>query len=169
MICSTTHHAADIMNKDTLKVTTPLFLLRGKETCWRCHSDQEVIALLFKWVPDPEEPEDEQPREGEPILLQNIHKMPKAVLDKVLALHPRYEKRTSRTTETAYYMNLCDCGATFGDFYLFSEPGGAFFPMAEQAASRITIHEFPLTGSFDFDSSYSMGLGEFILEHGQRI
>jgi hypothetical protein len=94
---------------------------------------------------------------------------PKAVLDKVLALHPRFEKRTSKTTETSYYMNLCECGAHFGDFYLFSEPGGAFFPMDDQAAARIIVHELPLTGRFEFDCSYSMGLGQSILAHGKKV
>lgn len=155
------------MRKSTLRVTAPIFLLQTSAPCWRCHTKQLVVALAFRWVPDPDELQDEQPRKGEPLVLDNIHAMPRIVLDHVLAVNPRFEKRTSKTTETAYYMNLCECGANFGDWYLFNEPGGAFFPTDERSAAQIAIHELPLTGTFDFDCSYGMGLGGLILKQGR--
>ena len=48
--------------------------------------------------------------------------MPKVILDYLASVHPRFEKRTSKTAGTSYYMNVCGCGANFGDFYPFSEP-----------------------------------------------
>jgi hypothetical protein len=48
------------------------------------------------------------------------------------------------------------------------EPGGAFFPIDEIGASRITIEELPLTGTFEMDCSYGMGLGDLIFEHAQK-
>ena len=155
------------MKKNTLKVTAPVFLLRSTESCWRCHSNQEVIALAFRWSLDEDEAEDQQPHQGEPLILENIHEMPQAILDHIVSVHPRVEKRPSKTTGTAYFMNICKCGANFGDHYLFSEPGGAFFPMDEEAASQITIEELPFTGAFQFNCSYSMGQGDLIFEHGE--
>jgi hypothetical protein len=148
-----------------LHVTAPIFLLRSTESCWRCHASQEVIALAFRWRLDKDQDEDGQPGENEPIILDNIHAMPTPLLDATVSRHPHFEKRTSKTAGTAYYMNTCDCGAHFGDFYLFSEPGGAFFPTDETEASRITIEELPLTGTFELDCSYGEGLGDLIFEH----
>ena len=152
-----------------LRVTTPIFLLRSTESCWRCHASQEVIALAFRWRLDKDQDKDEQPEENEPLILDNIHTMPKPLLDAVVFRHPHFEKRASKTAGTAYYMNTCDCGAHFGDFYLFSEPGGAFFPIDENEASRITIEELPLTGTFELDCSYGMGLGDLIFNHAKKL
>jgi hypothetical protein len=152
-----------------LRVTTPIFLLRSTESCWRCHASQEVIALAFRWRLDRDQDKDEQPEENEPLILDNIHTMPKPLLDAVVFRHPHFEKCASKTAGTAYYMNTCDCGAHFGDFYLFSEPGGAFFPIDENEASRITIEELPLTGTFELDCSYGMGLGDLIFNHAKKL
>jgi hypothetical protein len=152
-----------------LRVTTPIFLLRSTESCWRCHASQEVIALAFRWRLDRDQDKDEQPEENEPLILDNIHTMPKPLLDAVVFRHPHFEKRASKTAGTAYYMKTCDCGAHFGDFYLFSEPGGAFFPIDENEASRITIEELPLTGTFELDCSYGMGLGDLIFNHAKKL
>jgi hypothetical protein len=41
-----------------------------------------------------------------------------------------------------YYANTCkDCGANFGDFYLFSEPEHAFSPLDEVQAKRMNVIE----------------------------
>ncbi len=158
------------MNDDhTLRITAPIFLLRSSESCWRCHASQEAIALAFRWRLDKDQDKDEQPEENEPLILQNIHTLPKAILDAVLSRHPHFEKRTSKTAGTAYYMNTCDCGAHFGDFYLFSEPGGAFFPMDETEAGHISIEQLPFNGTFEFECSYSRGLGDLILEHAKKL
>ena len=104
----------------------------------------------------------------EPIILDYIAQMPQVILDYIRRVHPRYEKRTSQMAGCAYYMNTCSCGAQFGDFYLHSEPGGAFFPDSEEQASQITIEELPFTGTFDFVCGYGIGTGAFIFEHAQR-
>ena len=95
--------------------------------------------------------------------------MPRPLLDAIVSRHPHFQKRTSKTAGTAYYMNTCACGAHFGDFYLFSEPGGAFFPTDETEAAHITIEELPLTGTFDLDCSYGMGVGDLIFEHAKKL
>ena len=80
----------------------------------------------------------------------------------------RYMKRHSRTAGETYYANTCECGANFGDFYLFSEPGGAFLPDSDEAAASIQLETLPFTGTLRFASSYSVGIGEYILRHAKR-
>jgi hypothetical protein len=121
------------------------------------------------WRLDKNQDEDEQPEENEPLILQNIQTLPKPILDAILSRHRHFEKRTSKTSGTAYYMNTCACGAHFGDFHLFSEPGGAFFPTDETEASRITIEKLPLTGTVELDCSYGMGTGDLIFEHAKKL
>jgi hypothetical protein len=154
---------------NTLRVTAPIFLLRSAETCWRCQASQEVIALAFRWRLDKDQDKDEQPEENEPLILQSISTLPKPILDAVVSRHPHFEKRTSKTAGFAYYMNTCVCGAHFGDFYLFSEPGGAFFPNDEAEAALIRIEELPLTGTFELECSYGMGLGDLIFQHAKKL
>jgi hypothetical protein len=103
----------------------------------------------------------------EPAILTGIKEMPKAVFDYLVGVHPHFEKRASKTAGSEYYMNTCDCGSHFGDFYLHSEPGGAFFPMSDDDAKQIIIEEMPFTGKFDFVSNYSLGVADVIFEHGQ--
>ena len=102
------------------------------------------------------------------MILSNIEQIPEAILSHILATRPAFEKRTPRTAGNAYCMNICSCGVHFGDFYLHSEPGGAFFPDTEEEASGIFVEELPFTGVFDFRCGYGVGLGAFIFEHGQR-
>lgn len=150
------------------KVSSPIYLLRSSESCWKCGAVQEVVALATRHLHEDDPDGDETDTEDEPIILDNISEMPQEVLDYIRAVHPRYEKRTSKTMGSAYYMNTCSCGAHFGDFYLYSEPGGAFFPDTEEQASHIAIEELPLTGTFDLECGYGVGIGSFIFEHAKR-
>ncbi|WP_423395547.1 hypothetical protein [Burkholderia sp. LMG 21824] len=51
----------------------------------------------------------------------------------------------SKMAESSYYMNHCvKCGAKFGDFFMHSEPGGAFFPVSEGEAKSITLTKIAL-------------------------
>ena len=157
-----------VMSTDdyTIKVISPIYLLRSSQTCWGCNTNQEVIAIATRHL---EESDPDALHEGdEPVVLEDIQKMPGSILEYVVRVHPNYEKRQSKTSGSSYYMNTCKCGAHFGDFYLHSEPGGAFFPTSEDEAKQILIEEIPLTGTFDFVCNYGMGTGSFIFEHAQK-
>jgi len=142
-----------------VQVFSPIYLLRARERCWKCHSPQEVIAILTCRLQEQDPECGEYLYENEPILLHNVTQMPAPILSHIQSLHVRFEKRQSRTAETAYYMNTCPCGAHFGDFYLFSEPGGAFFPLSPEDAACVTIEKLPFSGTFDFVCTYGIGPG----------
>ncbi|HGB6847845.1 TPA: DNA primase, partial [Salmonella enterica subsp. enterica serovar Enteritidis] len=41
-----------------------------------------------------------------------------------------------------YYANhCCHCNAMQGDFMMFNEPGGVFFPVTYEQAEKIRFHE----------------------------
>jgi len=153
---------------DALQVDCPLYLLKSSEPCWKCGSEQVVHALGTHNLHDGEDNVVTPGDTSELVLLSNITDMPFAVFKYVAQRNHRYMQRFSRTAGEKYYANTCECGANFGDFYLFSEPGGAFFPDTDEAAASIELEVTPFTGTLRFVASYSVGIGEYILKHARR-
>lgn len=153
-----------------VKVISPIYLLTSPTNCWRCGLEQGVVGLAARALEDidPDQPESVEKYE-ELVLLSEILEMPELIQQHITARHPAYKIHFSYTTDSSYYANICECGANFGDHYLFSEPGGAFFPESDEAASKITYLELPFQGEFEFDCSYSVGAPESILEHAIRV
>ena len=105
----------------------PAYVVAAQQNCWKCEASNEVVTLASAAIGiDGEAIERAEP--GEAFLLSYITEMPAEVFQFVSSLAPNYRKLYSRTADEEYYANVCKCGANFGDFYLFSEPDGAWFP-----------------------------------------
>jgi hypothetical protein len=156
------------MNDLGMNVAAPVYLLRSFEKCWSCKSTQPVIAIACISISGSDPDGEPVGNEGEVFILDSIEEMPSTILKYVHARHPQFERRESKTAGFSYFMNTCSCGAHFGDFYLHSKPGGAFYPMDETQASMIAIEELPIAGTVDFVCSYSVGIGSYIFEHARR-
>lgn len=159
------------MNEDSFKLTvgSPIYLLRSVEPCWKCRRPQPVIALATRRLKDTHIDQLDVGDSAEPYLLSNIDQMPAEIFDCLAKLHPQYRIWRSHTAGAAYYANLCgECGANFGDFYLFNEPEHAFFPQTEEQAEFIRISKLPFEGEFEFHATYGVGIGGFIFEHAQQ-
>ena len=149
-----------------MTVASPLFLVLSSVPYWKCNADQMVIAIAGSHVrsSDPYASESKLP-----ILLSNIKAMPKEIEVHLAAFHPPFQKRHSKTAESVYYANTCaECDANFGDFFLFSEPEGAFFPFDEEQAKAINIMELPFDGEFDFRCQCHAN-NELIFAHAERV
>lgn len=142
------------MHPDVDTFAAPFYLFRSSEDCWKCGATCRVVAVASG--------------EKEPFVLSQITEMPEEILLAVTAINPAYERRLSRTADTEYFMNTCGCGAHFGDFFLYTEPGGAFFPTEIDEAAEIEVIELPIEGEHRIGCSPGMGTGGFILEHGKR-
>lgn len=153
---------------DSLFIECPLYLLQSVEPCWKCKAEQVVHALACHQLTDDGSAVMEPGDTSDLILLQNITAMPPGVFRYLNQKNGRYMQRFSRTAGGSYYANTCACGANFGDFYLFSEPGGAFFPDTDEAARLIVLEITPFTGILEFSADYSMGIGETILRLARR-
>jgi len=83
---------------------------------------------------------------------------------------PSFQLKFSKTMESKYFANHCtQCGMHTGDFYLNSEPGGAFFSMTEEEAKVVTIESIPLDGSINVRSNYHTGgSGDLILNFAKK-
>jgi hypothetical protein len=153
---------------EALQVHCPLYLLTSSEVCWKCGATQYVLALGTHNLHDGEYDVVEPGDMSELVLLSNVEEMPLPVFEYMAQKNQRYMRHYSRTAGQTYYANTCECGANFGDFYLFSEPGGAFFPDTDEAAAEIELEVMPFSGSLRFVASYSVGVGEYILKHAKR-
>ncbi len=151
-----------------LRIAAPLYLVASQEPCWRCGQPQKVVALAASNVDDGEGflPPAQL---SAPLLLSSIAEMPASVAETICVLHPRFQKHFSRTAGQTYFANLCECGANFGDHYLHSEPGGAFFPETDEAAARMTIQTLPLEGEFELTATYAQGNEDCIFTHAHRL
>ena len=154
------------MNDDaTTTVRSPLYLVKSFEPCWKCHKEQSVIAIATRHIRTEDFDFLDAGDQG-PVFLMNIEAMPQPILEYLSAAFPQFQNRRSHTMEMDYYANTCkDCGANFGDFYLFNV-GHAFSPMDAEQAKRMSIVELPYSGTFEFQCSWSMGsAGDLIFRH----
>lgn len=110
--------------ENKLLVHTPLYVLTAAMACWKCSVSQTVVALACHNLSDGEQDMAPFGDVSDLLLLSEVTKLPTQVLQELVKRNPRYELRYSSTAEEEYFANTCDCGALFGDFYLYSEPGG---------------------------------------------
>jgi hypothetical protein len=163
------------MSRAPATIYSPLYLLESSEDCYRCGKPQTVVALAASCVNDfdegpieTEENSEEEEGNDSGFLLLNIREMPEAIFALMSGANSRYRLPQSRKPGTEYYANFCECGANFGDFYLFSEPGHAFFPMSPEEAGKIGIAKLPIRGRFELRCGWEVAGGELIFKHGLR-
>ena len=145
-----------------------LYLLTAQYVCWKCRADQRVVALATQQLKDESSPVENT--NDDLVILSDIVQMPAEVFSYLKERNPGFEARYSNTAGYTYFANTCDCGALFGDFYLHSEPGGAFFPETEADAAKITLSPIPLKAPHQFNCTCHYGsVGEMILSHARRL
>ncbi len=134
--------------------------------CWKCREPTPVVGLLATLAEDDGESYgDPTARPVEPISLRNITDLPYDLLQVMRAYQPRYAKRESRTAGMSYYQNECrHCGANIGDFYLFGEPGGPFFPMSEDEVALVEVLDVPVIGTLEIEADCGQGGVDLIFE-----
>ena len=96
-------------------------------------------------------------RQGEIGTVSNVSGLAQAVLVQLRSHTARYRPAYSKQVGATYYMNHCEhCGAKLGDFYMHSEPGGAFFPRSPADASKRMLRKvdapFAANGSAGYAS-----------------
>ena len=134
---------------ETITIRPPFFLAESRENCWKCGESCVVYAFVASDVI-----EDDGPAFEGPYFLRNIEELPEPLERALPAGTGSFAKVGSSAAGFAYYANLCKCGANFGDHYLFSEPGGAFFPLGPEHLAKIRLVPIDWSESFDIPASY---------------
>ncbi|MCZ6690352.1 MAG: hypothetical protein O7H41_12170 [Planctomycetota bacterium] len=141
-------------------VRPPVYLVHSSMTCWKCGAPQVVVAIAAHNV---------EGLEDTVSVFSEVTSLPKELLAHMRKRCPTYRLRYSRTAEMRYFANTCgSCAALFGDFYLHSEPGGAFFPDSEEAAARMSVEVLPVRGEIRIAGWLGTGLGEIIMQCAMR-
>ncbi|HCH5334042.1 TPA: hypothetical protein N2934_004392 [Vibrio parahaemolyticus] len=146
------------------KAISPFYLLQSTELCWKCDKPSEVITFASHGTIDIES---DERSEGLTKYLY-VSFLPER-LRVYLDLHFKsYYLDYSATTDSFYYMNHCQhCKAPLGDFFMHSEPEGAFFPISAEMSADISITRLKESGFVKISASESYGVIEHILENGQ--
>jgi hypothetical protein len=138
-------------------------IAQAEETCWKCGELTRVYSFLlpaghetFEPGEDDDEPDTWQAHEWVSMVSYVTDLLP-SIAVRIKALTPHYYLDFSMTTNSSYWMNHCEhCGIKQGDFAMHNEPGGAFFPMDEEAVAGIRLQHvaepFSCNGSTSYDS-----------------
>ncbi|MET0399836.1 MAG: DUF5710 domain-containing protein [Longimicrobiaceae bacterium] len=153
--------AAEI--ESNLVALAPVYLALSAQPCWRCSNQVDVVALgvlRFRDLAAEAEQEGETGRaynfEGEggwvamPAdtlhLLTHVARLPDRAVEAIRQRAPRFRLDVSKAAGR-YYMNHCQaCGAHLGDYFMHSEPGGAFYPTTAEELDRIAFTELGVRG-----------------------
>lgn len=136
-------------------------LIQSSQICWRCRMDIPVVGFLLPaqheqlWVDD-DPSQDEWEVVDSAVVVSHISRLPASVLSKAQSASPHYRLGASKSGGE-YFMNTCsNCGCVQGDFFLYSEPDGAFFLMSEgdvESTSTIAVEEpFACNGDASFSA-----------------
>lgn len=93
--------------------------------------------------------------------VSNAYGVSAAVLAQLRSHTSRYKPTYSLQAGETYFMNHCEhCGAKLGDFYMHSEPGGAFFPTSPAEASTMILQQFD--APFEANGSVGYASDDFV-------
>ena len=106
---------------DGYVITSPIFLLVVNQACDLCKKMNPVMSLATLNLSDPSDEEFASEMRSEGFLLSYIEALPDELLAEILERHPNYSLEHSFTSETDYYMSVCECGGYYGDHYVHKQ------------------------------------------------
>jgi len=124
------------------------FIAQTIRSCWKCGEHTRVYGFILPAGHKTLEHCDDNVADSwyyhdEPAVICYITDLIPTVMERIKTFSQYYRVDFSKTTQSSYWMNHCEqCGIKQGDFGMYCEPQGAFFPMDEQSASRLTLHGF---------------------------
>jgi hypothetical protein len=154
------------MSEDANVSANNYFVAQTHTACWKCKQSTRVAGVIVP--PGFEEVEDwgndpEVVVHDDAAFVHNISDLCEAVAARLKHVASKLYMDSSTTSRESYWMNHCDhCSAKQGDFFLFSEPGVAFFPTTEDEMSRIGV--IRIDEPFVAYGSVSFGLAGSVLK-----
>ena len=147
------------------------FIAQTTKPCWKCSESTSVYGFILPVGHETLEPDDEDDerdawyRYDEPTIVHYVTDLLPAVAARIKAFSRHYRIDFSKTTQSSYWMNHCEhCGMKQGDFEMYCEPQGAFFPVDERAAFMIVLHECVEP----FGCNGSRAYGDHLFEYMRR-
>lgn len=142
---------------------SPIFIVKSAQACWKCDQISDVYCIASSGLID------EDGSENYFTLFSNLDFIDAKVEKTIKENFPTYSPDYSKTAGGVYYMNHCqNCSTKMGDFFMHSEPEGAFFPTSVNSALRITL--FKLTavdGEIAINGSPGYQSPDFISQYAE--
>lgn len=138
-------------SKVSVIIKSPISIALNKTDCYKCGNKTAVISLAsnnFYYLNTDENEDEKWFRADVLTFFSMLVFIDNELASKINRLFPKYKIAYSKTAESSYWANHCEhCGALQGDFFLHSEPGGAFFPLEIEEYEQLTF----ITISSKFD------------------
>lgn len=166
------------------------FVAQTSKSCWKCGELTSVYGFMLPSGHETLEPIDEADagfgqddkyeesdfqawldspassmwvQSDEPTSVHYISDLPLSVAARIKGFSRHYRVDFSKTTQSSYWMNHCECcGMKQGDFEMYEEPQGAFFPTNEQEASGIVLHLFEEPFACNGNCSYGVDFFDYM-------
>jgi|GEM_PF-737131 hypothetical protein len=146
------------------------YIVKSKEICWKCSKLSEVFAFFLPSGHEKIEYWEYEPCQNQPpsnlievkewikaehaIFVTYVDYLSEYPLKLIKEISSNYYYDFSKTTSDNYYMNHCKhCGSKQGDFFMYSEPGGAFCPSSK-------IHAEEMVFSW-YEANFEANVGAF--------
>jgi hypothetical protein len=153
-----------------LRLFSPLLILSARAKCWHCIGELTAVGLGAHALEEEGEVEGNVAETGDMFTIRELDVLPDDVMAELVARNPGFKRQHSNTAGSSYYGNTCPhCGKLTGDFYLFAQPGGAFFPTTEADAAGIKVERLAFPEPVAIGGSWGYGIGEFILAHATVV
>lgn len=150
------------------------FQVESESECWKCGVITRVFSFMlpevheqFTYLEEDEEGFTETRNLGywkSPEyrgIISSINGLAPQVHKQIRARTEHYKPAYSKTAGETYFMNHCEhCEAKLGDFFMHSEPGGAFFPTSPNHASKMTLKK--INERFDGNGGVSYAADDFM-------
>ena len=153
--------SSELEHAPEFQVRAPYYyIIQSASDCWKCSNSTRVFAFMlpeeheqFEYIDDEEgfsleRNLGEWQCHGYRGTVGSVHSLSPSVNKQIRRFTANFKPAYSKTAGHRYTMNHCEhCGAKLGDFYMHSEPGGAFFPTSPEQASKMTL--IPVNERFD--------------------
>lgn len=145
------------------------FIAQTTKLCWKCSKHTTVFGFILPAGHEMLGPNDEDDGQdmwhqyNEPAITSYITDLLPTVMVRIKLFSQHYRIDFSKTIQSSYWMNHCEhCGMKQGDFEMYCEPQGAFFPVDEHTASLIVLHKFVEPFGCNGDIAYSNYLSKLL-------
>ncbi|WP_277960745.1 DUF5710 domain-containing protein [Pseudomonas sp. RIT-To-2] len=158
----------DLVHGPEFYVRAPYYyVIESISDCWGCSNLTRVFSFKlpeqheeFDYYVDEDEDFEltsnlgEWKRRGYRGTVSNVDSLSPLVTKQIHRFTSNFKLAYSKMAGSRYWMNHCEhCGAKLGDFFMHSEPGGAFLPTAPHEAQRMTLTKI----NERFDANCSLG------------
>ncbi|OMP74736.1 DUF5710 domain-containing protein [[Flexibacter] sp. ATCC 35208] len=155
--------------KEVNIIISELIIAHAHRSCWKCSHVNTVIALGAPSFYEINSETNSCDVSDFFTLFQEISTLSAHLATFLKQHYPHFKPGYSKTTATTNWNNHCSsCNSLQGEWFLFQEPGAAFYPTTPSEAQHIIIKQHPLEYAVLLHAGYSYGDSLDLMEEHAR-